>query len=89
LTVVYNIESTIACQKDWSRDEFIGKLRIAMGVVGVIDNLKVEIQVKEDGSLLNREMQIASGAIVRGKMSKDEEKIKQKGFSSRTMKTRA
>lgn len=86
---VYNIESVITCDKDWSRDEFIGKLRIAMGAVGSVDDLKVGIQVKENGAQLNREMQIAAGNIVAGKLTKEEEEIKKKGYSERTMKTRA
>lgn len=89
MTVRYNIESTITVEKDWSRDEVIGKLRIAMGAVGIIDNLKVGIQRQEDGARLNRDMQIAAGNIVQGKLSKEEEALKKKGWSENTLKTRA
>lgn len=85
----YNIESTITVNKDWSRDEVLGKIQIALGAVGIIESLKVAIQVKEDGAILNREMQIAAGAVPRGKLSKDEEIIRKKGYSQRTLKTRA
>lgn len=87
--VTYNIESTITVSKDWSRDEVLGKLTVALGSVGIIESLKLAIQLREDGAELNREMQIASGAIVRGKLTKQHEEIRKKGYSEKTMKTRA
>lgn len=89
LATTYNIEASITVNKDWSRDEVLGKLQIALGAVGVIDKIKLGIQLRESGAELNREMQIAAGAIVVGKLSKEELKIKEKGYSDRTMKTRA
>jgi hypothetical protein len=85
----YNIESTITVNKDWSRDEVLGKIQVALAGVGTVDSLRAVIAFKEDGSELNREMQIASGAIVRGKLRKQDLETRQKGYSEKTMKTRA
>lgn len=85
----YVIETTISTDKDWSRDEFIGKLRIAIAAVGMIDNLKVGIQTREDGARLNRDMQIAAGNVVTGKLTKDEEILRKKGMNQNLIKTRA
>lgn len=89
MTTRYNIEASIDCNENWSRDEFIGKLQIAMGAVGIIDNLKVGIVVKEDGARLSRDMQIASGNNVLGKLSKEEEQLRKKGWNENLMKTKA
>ena len=89
MTTRYNIESTITIEKNWSRDEVIGKLQIAMGSVGIVDSLKVSIQVKEDGARLNRDMQIAAGNNVAGKLTKEEEELRKKGWNENTLKTRA
>lgn len=85
----YNIEASIAVEKDWSRDEFMGKLRIALGAVGIIDSLKVGIQIREDGARLNRDMQIASGNMVTGKLTKEEETLRKKGMNQNLLKTKA
>lgn len=89
MATTYQIESTITVNKDWGRDEVLGKIQIALANVGIIENLKVAIKFNESGADLNREMQIAAGAMVVGQLSKDEEKIRQKGYSEKTMKTRA
>ncbi len=89
MTTRYNIESIIIVEKDWSRDEVQGKIQIALGAVGIVDNLKVGMQTKEDGARLNRDMQIAGGNTVLGKLSKEEEDLKRKGNSDKLMKTRA
>lgn len=60
-----------------------------MGSVGIVDSLKVGIQVREDGARLNRDMQIASGNNVAGKLSKQEEELRKKGYNENTLKTRA
>lgn len=89
MTKRYNIELTLAVEKDWSRDEVIGKLQIAMGGVGIIETLKVGIQLTEDGARLNRDTQIAAGMNVLGKLTQEEEDLKKKGYNDRTLKTRA
>lgn len=75
--------------RDWSRDEVQGKIQIALGAVGIVESLKVGMQVKEDGARLSRDMQIAAGNTVLGKLTKEEEELKKKGNSDRIMKTRA
>jgi len=75
--------------KDWSRDEVQGKIQIALGAVGIVESLKVGMQVKEDGARLSRDMQIAAGNTVLGKLTKEEEELKKKGNNDRVMKTRA
>lgn len=89
MTTRYNIESTITVDKNWSRDEVLGKLQIAIGGIGTIDSLKVGIQIKEDGARLNRDMQIAAGSNVTGKLSKEEEALRKKGYNENLMKTKA
>lgn len=89
MTKRYNIEASLAVEKDWSRDEVIGKLQIAMGGVGIIETLKVGIQLTEDGARLNRDTQIAAGMNVLGKLTEEEELLKKKGYNDRTLKTRA
>lgn len=83
------IESTITVEKDWSRDEVIGKLQLALGAVGTIESIKVGIQTKEDGARLNRDVQIAAGNNVTGKLTKQEEELKKKGWNENILKTRA
>lgn len=86
---MYSIESTITVEKDWSRDEVLGKIQIALGGVGTIQSLKVGIQIREDGARLNRDMQIAAGNNVTGKLTKEEEALRKKGYNENTLKTRA
>lgn len=89
MKVIYSIESTITVEKDWSRDEVLGKLTIALGAVGIVTDLKVGIQAREDGARLNRDVQIAAGNNVAGKLTKAEEELKKKGYNENIMKTRA
>lgn len=89
MTARYNIEACISVEKDWSRDEVLGKLQIAIGAVGTIESIKVGIQRQEDGARLNRDMQIAAGNTVLGKLSKEEEALKKKGWNENTLKARA
>lgn len=89
MTTRYNIESEITVTKDWSRDEVLGKLQIALGSVGIVDNLKVGIILREDGARLARDVAIAAGDNVIGKLSKEEEALKKKGYNENIMKTRA
>lgn len=89
MTSRYNIEAILKVDKDWSRDEVIGKLEIALGAVGVIDRLKVGLQLQEDGARLNRDLQIAGGNNVLGKLTKEEEETKKKGWNKNTLKARA
>lgn len=85
----YNIESEITIEKDWSRDEVQGKLQIALGGVGIVNSLKVGIILREDGARLARDVAIAAGDNVIGKLSKEEEQLKKKGYNENIMKTRA
>lgn len=60
-----------------------------MAGVGTVESLKVGIRTNEDGARLNRDLQIAAGHIVLGKLTKEEEALKKKGWNENTLKAKA
>lgn len=88
MTKRYNIEASISVEKEWSRDEVLGKLTIALGGVGIVESLKCDIIRVEDGARLNRDMQIATGNIVTGKLTKEELELQKKGINERMIKAK-
>ena len=86
----YNLTVTILTTSKDSRDDISGRIQQALAKIGELHNYKFDIIRPSDTREFARLVSIETGNVQMGDpINPEEEEVAKKGFTQKTMKTRA